>query len=858
MRGSTRGEFVGIVRRPARGLGEPLVDASIEARVETQMNDGIASLVWKRAIEEHALAIASRGARQENGGPRAKLESPKKQREDAPHAMTVIPLHPHLRRAPMAERRAQPTEPTRSAVLPAPIDRSVGTWLETLFGRAGLPDAGDPRTPDMPRAEDVLAALLAMAEGTRRKTLVPFAGAPLEVALLRRGSNVLVSLYHTEASPEVLLLDRRVPLQACIDATLALVPATGDGGRLRQRALELVIAEERDNGLSATKQRGGLLEDPGERETLAFGFEAAIFPSADPPRDGVSHADVHAMLFGGQLWAWVRGRRIPLVRQGPILLAVQRMVSVAGALVAAWEDDRPIHVRLRAGSFLVGVRRDRKDSPEVALTLGSEDDGAVTIPALAIEDACMPILRVAGELLRALVTVDRAQARNLRIASLREEVRRLRRAVRGRARDDGFTNGDSERLRGLLASEERIAPVEAPSASDRPVGTLRFAARWSVVIDGLDATTTFFCGDRLVLSNERRIVALHREDGQCLWQHEGPAQSAFLADTSVVRLGSDGLVEVCDLATGELVHRVRLAPRVGGVPSGLFAGGPGIPPIGLVAEGRDRLAAIDLRTGELRFRYTARSPGSFRLRRAGRLVLVVNGDGVVDALDVLSGEVVWRHQASSKLCLTPTVHGTTAIAVAGEPGRGESTLYGLDLASGQTVYRHALGAPVATAPSVLHDHVLVALTGARRGVLAAYDPVDGEPRWAIPDPGVGTGGGLVATDHALFVNAPNGKLTALDPLSGETRFTRTLSNPVTDDVPRKLAPLVRGGALFVPSAQVHVLRPSDGTSIGSAPPCDLVPDSLHVDERTWMYIAEESGHLTALAPVQTLRLVKGR
>ena len=69
-------------------------------------------------------------------------------------------------------------------------------------------------------------------------------------------------------------------------------------------------------------------------------------------------------------------------------------------------------------------------------------------------------------------------------------------------------------------------------------------------------------------------------------------------------------------------------------------------------------------------------------------------------------------------------------------------------------------------------------------------------------------------------------------------------------MPRQLAPILRQGALFVPSAQVHVLRPSDGSSVGTQTNCDLVPDCLRVDERGWFYVAEESGHLRAygLAP----------
>ena len=65
------------------------------------------------------------------------------------------------------------------------------------------------------------------------------------------------------------------------------------------------------------------------------------------------------------------------------------------------------------------------------------------------------------------------------------------------------------------------------------------------------------------------------------------------------------------------------------------------------------------------------------------------------------------------------------------------------------------------------------------------------------------------------------------------------------------------GALFVPQATVHVVRPSDGKPIGSPLPSDLVPDALLVDERGWVFVGEESGHITALAPEARLVLVKG-
>jgi hypothetical protein len=108
----------------------------------------------------------------------------------------------------------------------------------------------------------------------------------------------------------------------------------------------------------------------------------------------------------------------------------------------------------------------------------------------------------------------------------------------------------------------------------------------------------------------------------------------------------------------------------------------------------------------------------------------------------------------------------------------------------------------------------------------------------------------------LIVNTPAGRVTALDQETGHSRWSRVLANPLTDDVPRQLEPVLRHGALFIPSAQVHILRPSDGAALTTETGCDLVPDLLRVDERAWFYVAEESGHLRAYASAPQLSLVR--
>ena len=91
-----------------------------------------------------------------------------------------------------------------------------------------------------------------------------------------------------------------------------------------------------------------------------------------------------------------------------------------------------------------------------------------------------------------------------------------------------------------------------------------------------------------------------------------------------------------------MVTATRVAPRVGGVVTGAVVSAPGLPRLLVVSEGKRRLSAVDLGTGEVRWRHTSHGGSIFRLRRAGKLLVVAAGDATLTALDIASGDVVWR------------------------------------------------------------------------------------------------------------------------------------------------------------------------------------------------------------------------
>jgi outer membrane protein assembly factor BamB len=642
--------------------------------------------------------------------------------------------------------------------------------------------------------------------------------------------------------------------------------------------------------LGALRCAGGSLESPGPEAPLAFGFTAEIPPAPDCAPDAHAFDDVQALLFPGTLWAFAGGRRLTVV-EGPIALAVQRMVAAVRALCDAWQAERNVHVRLRSADFWVAVRRERAGS--VALTLGGGRAEAVTWPALSVREAALPILRLASDLMRKLVAADRRQSHNLRLSALRAEIRALRNIIRTRERVQSFENRDPERLRlsapqlgeqsssdGACAADALSLPAHAsaqlsalqartpdaanapgqsgaarPAVQMLPTGALRYSERWGAEIDGLDAGAVYLCGDRLVVATQKLTLAFARGSGEVLWTLPSAGASTMLAGRTLLRRLPDGELALHDVEDGHVYASTRVWARGASETTGLYATSTSFPPLAILADARPQLSAIDLRTGQPRWRFRLHGQSTPQLARSGRVLCVTSGDGTVDAIDLATGEAVWRFGERVRFCVKPIVCRDVVIAIAGEPRGGAGAAFGIDLYSGKRLWHRELPAAPSADPVDAGSLVIVPIGRSRQAKLLALDPERGAVRWREPDPGLDNGGQALAIDRALIVNTPAGRVHALDVESGAVLWTRALANPLTDDVPRQLEPRLRQGALFVPSAQLHVLRPHDGSTLGQAG-CDLVPDCLRVDERGWFYVAEESGHLRAYGAAPQLSLVR--
>ena len=476
-----------------------------------------------------------------------------------------------------------------------------------------------------------------------------------------------------------------------------------------------------------------------------------------------------------------------------------------------------------------------------------------TFPALEIGAFARAVIDFGRSLARTLVRWDRSQTHNLRLVELRSRLREIAEMCREMDQDDTLVNASPESYRAYATSSS----VTSPKA-DLAAARLRFAPKWTAAVPAIDLRSIFLCGDAFVVGSTREVSCIHRSEGTIAWTRPVARGVSVMTPSGLARIDEAGKLDLIDVQSGETRSTLRLEPRVGGPITGAVIGAPGLPRMLVVSEGRRRLAGVDLEAGEIVWRLGTRRAANFRFKRAGRLVVVSAGDQGLFAIDVVTGEVVWRFRARLRFSAPASICDDALFAIAGDAalsGGGSTRLFHLDPWSGKLRWSVDLpghARPVG-APHVGGRTVLVLTLGARGSHLVAFDRATGELLYAR-EACRGAAAALLVDDVAIL-NAETGELCAFGANDGELRYRHVFAETAEGDRPRRLEPVLRSGALFVPQSQVHVVRPSDGRPVGVVA-TDLVADLLRVDERCDVYVAEESGHVAAFSALARLSLVK--
>lgn len=260
---------------------------------------------------------------------------------------------------------------------------------------------------------------------------------------------------------------------------------------------------------------------------------------------------------------------------------------------------------------------------------------------------------------------------------------------------------------------------------------------------------------------ERALYAIAAPSGEDRWFTSNtiwwyhcpvPAAGTLYLGASKVRYSTDFDARVLAVSAGDAA--VRWEADVGTNVLPPFA--PAVA-AGTVYAGRDRVYALDRRTGEHRWMFAARGHSAYGDPAVADGTVYVGGvrpaDGVPEgslfAIDARTGAEQWRYETG--LVPTPPAVGNGVVYTTAD------AVYALDADDGTVRWRHDADRFVTASPAATPRHVYVAGID---GVVRAFDAVDGRTVWRLP-----TDGALLSdpsvVDDAVFVGSANGRVLAV-------------------------------------------------------------------------------------------------
>jgi outer membrane protein assembly factor BamB len=709
---------------------------------------------------------------------------------------------------------------------------------------------------------DLASAVLELSKEGTGKRIVHFYDEAYELCIERTGLWALVSLYRGGARPAVVVYDRPVPFEDvllgvrdALDALPRPLNIDSDVFSLQTKLSETVLGSHD----VLLEEAVSVNVDTDSDAIVSFGADFTMRTrKSEAFATACEFADLHALLFRGGMKLEVRGRAVELGDDHPFLVAEQLSRGVT-ELLDSWEAGKERTVTLMGPEstaktrMLPFLRGKMSLNGEVALLVGRGDDfrASYTFPNVGLFEIGEAVLAFGRAIVRALLRRDRSQTKNLRITAFKRVLRDLGDALREAGRSDSKVCDSPESYRGYLESVP-------PSSNTTREMRLRYAPRWRALVPGIDLRSTFVTGQKLIVGSRDEMYCLSKKTGEVEWQVPVARAVSVATPAGLARMAPDGTLCVHDLANGLVALRTWVAPRRGGPMAGAVVHTPGLPRLLIVTEGEKHLVAIDLMSGETRWRMNWGGGGTLRMRRAGRLLLIAGGQNSLSAIDVVSGDVVWRVRDRFRFRQAPLIDGEECFVIAGGAGN-PSALYRISALSGEVKFRTALAVSERHIEGELmrSGNSVVVLGRDRKGAkFMGYDRTSGAPVWTSICPDVFSGSACIAVDDRIIANTPTGQLIGLDGHTGHVVYKRALGRVTETDTPKRLEPVLRSGALFVPHPDVHVIRPDDGAVLARVEGAEAIPDLLRVDESCDIFMAEESGHLVAFGTTARLSLVR--
>ena len=313
-----------------------------------------------------------------------------------------------------------------------------------------------------------------------------------------------------------------------------------------------------------------------------------------------------------------------------------------------------------------------------------------------------------------------------------------------------------------------------------------------------------------------------------LWEHKQntrPVGPMTIVHQVLVCPSSRKRIKFFDAETGGYLGRIKSR---GDARTGMVV----VDSIGCFAVGprRNRLTAIDLFRGKTLWERPIKDavPGPIVVNER---LIVASSSGLVQALDPVTGAVLWRNILPERLVSGPTAMDSLVLQP-GERGR----LFVLSAEDGRLVNTMETGGPVLG--QVAADSLVYAVT--MDGRVRAFDPVTGDSIWtARVDGPIWTAPSIAA--GLVVVAGSSGWVTAIDAGSGELRWRF----PAVEVV--RASPLIVGDWVVVGTmaGKVFVLALADGQPAGMVE----LPGAIEwppVSDGSRVFVATSAGRIVCL------------
>jgi outer membrane protein assembly factor BamB len=272
---------------------------------------------------------------------------------------------------------------------------------------------------------------------------------------------------------------------------------------------------------------------------------------------------------------------------------------------------------------------------------------------------------------------------------------------------------------------------------------------------------------------------------------DGKIYAADLQQIQILGTSTDGeLVQSTPVTS--TVGLLYPAPAVG---DGYLIVAGQMPPQGFLAQPTYPVVKLDVETGEELWHFEeARGQYVEGGVIADGTFVIGNSDGNVYALDVSTGDLVWKLETGHRVWATPlVVEGIVYI------GSMDHHLYALRLSDGEELWRFTADGAFASTPA-LQDGVLYIGTFANRVYAISAD--DGIEIWRFPEEKPGDDwfwGSPAVNGDAVYAVDVKGNVYALNAKTGEPIWRNKLEEKEASPVRGGLALTEDGGMLLVSS-----------------------------------------------------------